>query len=219
MGIQPIIATLILMVAGRGIAQLITGARLLTTGYPPFMAMGRSYFLGLPLPVFLWAGVFVVIGLITKRTALGMFIESVGINASASRYSGVNAKNVKLLAYVISGVCAGFAGLIYASRIAVADANNAGLNYELDAILAVVIGGTSMAGGKFSLVGSMIGAMIIRTIITTVYYFGIAAEATMVFRASIVVVVIILQSEPVRAWFTRRRKSRSRPLTKRGEAA
>lgn len=205
MGIQPIIATLILMVAGRGIAQLITGARLLTTGYPPFLAIGRSYLLGLPLPVFLWIGVFVVIWFITKRTALGMFIESVGINPSASRYSGLNSKNVILLTYVISGICAGIAGLIYASRIGVADANNAGLYYELDAILAVVIGGTSMSGGKFSLAGSLVGALIIRTIITTVYYFGIAAEATMVFRASIVVVVIILQSEPVRAWMSRRK--------------
>ncbi|MDD2375606.1 MAG: ABC transporter permease, partial [Eubacteriales bacterium] len=123
-------------------------------------------------------------------------------------YSGLNSKNVILLAYVISGVCAGIAGLIYASRIGVADANNAGLYNELDAILAVVIGGTSMSGGKFSLAGSLVGALIIRTIITTVYYFGVAAEATMVFRAAIVVVVIILQSEPVRAWMSRKKRDR-----------
>ncbi len=165
--------------------------------------------LGLPLPVFLWIGVFAIIWFVTKRTALGMFIESVGINPSASRYSGLNSKNVILLAYVVSGICAGIAGLIYASRIGVADANNAGLYYELDAILAVVIGGTSMSGGKFSLAGSLVGALIIRTIITTVYYFGIAAEATMVFRASIVVVVIILQSEPVRARMSRRKQGKA----------
>ena len=203
--LQPIIATLILMVAGRGIAQLITGARLLTTGYPPFLAIGRSYLLGLPLPVFLWIGVFAIIWFVSKRTALGMFIESVGINPSASRYSGLNSKNIILLAYVISSICAGIAGIIYASRIGVADANNAGLYYELDAILAVVIGGTSMSGGKFSLGGSLVGALIIRTIITTVYYFGIAAEATMVFRAAVVVVVIILQSEPVIKRFSQRK--------------
>lgn len=206
-GIQPIIATLILMVAGRGMAQLITGARLLTTGYPPFLAIGRGNILAVPIPVWLWIAVLVVMLCVTKFTSLGMFVEAIGINRSASRYAGVNATGVIILAYVLTGICAGIAGLMYASRIGVADANNAGLNYELDAILAVVIGGTSMTGGKFSLVGTMIGSLIIRTIITMVYYFGIAAEATMVFKAAIVVAVILLQSEPVRRLFAQRKKN------------
>lgn len=207
-GIQPIIATLILMVAGRGIAQLITGARLLTTGYSPFLAIGRGYFLAIPIPVWIWLFMFALILIVTKFTSYGMFIESVGINKNASRFSGISASGVVIVSYIISGVCAGIAGIIYASRIGVADANNAGLYYELDAILAVVIGGTSMAGGKFNLLGTLVGALIVRTIITTVYYFGIAAEATMVFKAVIVVVVILLQSEPVRKFFSNRKKIR-----------
>ncbi len=210
-GIQPIIATLILMVAGRGMAQLITGARLLTTGFPPFLAIGRGHFLSIPIPVWIWIAVLALMLLVTKFTSLGIFIEAIGINRSASRYAGVNATGVIILTYVITGVCAGVAGLMYASRIGVADANNAGLYYELDAILAVVIGGTSMTGGKFSLVGTMIGALIIRTIITMVYYFGIAAEATMVFKAAIVVAVILLQSAPVRQFFAQRKKGAVKP--------
>ena len=89
------------------------------------------------------------------------------------------------------------------------DSNNAGINYEMDAILAVVIGGTAMTGGKFSLLGTLIGSIIIRTIVTFVYYFGIVAEATMAFKALIIAVVIILQSEPVREYFARRSEKRA----------
>ena len=90
------------------------------------------------------------------------------------------------------------------------DSNNAGINYEMDAILAVVIGGTAMTGGKFSLVGTLIGSIIIRTIVTFVYYFGIVAEATMAFKAMIIAVVIVLQSEPVREYFAKRSEARAR---------
>ena len=89
------------------------------------------------------------------------------------------------------------------------DSNNAGLNYETDAILAVVIGGTNMAGGKFSMAGTIIGSIIIRTIVTFVYYFGISAEATMAFKAMIIAVVIVLQSEPVRNWMSKRAQMRA----------
>ena len=89
------------------------------------------------------------------------------------------------------------------------DSNNAGLNYETDAILAVVIGGTSMTGGKFSMTGTIIGSIIIRTIVTFVYYFGISAEATMAFKALIIAVVIVLQSEPVRIWMAKRAEMRA----------
>ncbi|MBQ4431549.1 MAG: hypothetical protein II877_08585, partial [Synergistaceae bacterium] len=123
---------------------------------------------------------------------------------SASRLSGIKAGNVILLVFMITGLLSGIAGLIYSSRIMSNDSNNAGLNFEMDAILAVVIGGTNMAGGKFSLAGTVIGSLIIRTIVTFVYYFGIVAEATMAFKALIIAVVIVLQSEPVRKYFARR---------------
>ncbi len=204
MGMQPIIATLILMVAGRGIAQVITDGKQMTTLFTPFRFIGQGSFLFLPMPLIISVVVVALVILLTRKTALGLFVESVGINSSASRMSGLNSRRILMLVYTLCGFLAGVAGLIYASRISSNDSNNAGLNYELDAILAVVIGGTSMSGGKFNLGGTVIGSLIIRTIITFVYYFGIAAEATLAFKALIVAVVIILQSEPVRKWFARR---------------
>ena len=136
-------------------------------------------------------------------------MESVGINRSASRLSGINAKRVILIVFALTGLLSAISGLIYSSRIMSNDSNNAGLNYEMDAILAVVIGGTSMSGGKFSLAGTIIGSIIIRTIVTFVYYFGIVSEATMFFKAVIIAVIIVLQSEPVRNWFSKRSKAKA----------
>ncbi len=212
MGMQPIIATLVLMVAGRGIAQVITNGKQMTTLYAPFRFIGQGSFLFLPMPLVIAIAVVALVILITRRTALGLFVESVGVNQSASRMSGLNSRRILLLVYTLCGFLAGIAGLIYASRISSNDSNNAGLNYELDAILAVVIGGTSMSGGKFNLGGTVIGSIIIRTIITFVYYFGIAAEATLAFKALIVAVVIVLQSEPVRKWFAKRSEARGANL-------
>ncbi len=197
-GVQPIVATLILMVAGRGIAQLITNARNLTTNFKEFATLGQGWFLGLPVSVFIVAAVALILFLLSKRTALGLFVESVGINRSASTYLGINSKRIILGVYAISGFCAGVSGLIVSSNIMCADANNAGLNFELDAILAVVIGGTSMAGGKFSLMGSIIGALIIQSLTTSIYSFNVPPEVTLVVKALVVVGVVLLQSEPVR---------------------
>ena len=202
--LQPIIATLVLMVAGRGIAQVITGGKQMTIMFSPFKFIAHGSFLYLPMPVVITVGVILVITLLTRRTAFGLFIESVGINRSASFVSGLNARWIILAVYMITGLLSGISGLIYSSRIISNDSNNAGLNYELDAILAVVIGGANMAGGKFNLAGTVMGSIIIRTIITFVYYFGVAAEATMAFRAMIIAIVIVLQSEPVRRSLAKR---------------
>ena len=209
LGMQPIIATLILMVSGRGIAQIITNGKQFTTGYSPFRFIGQGSLLGLPTPIIISVIVVAVIALFTRKTAFGTFVESVGINRSASRLSGINAKAVIIIVYTITGILAGISGLIYSSRIMSNDSNNAGLNYEMDAILAVVIGGTSMSGGKFSLAGTVVGSIIIRTIVTFVYYFGIVSEATMFFKACIIAVVIVLQSEPMREYFAKRTKRRN----------
>lgn len=205
---QPIIATLILMVAGRGIAQVITGGKQMTTMFSPFKFIAHGSFLYLPMPVIITAAVILVIYLSTRRTAFGLFIESVGVNRSASRVSGLNARRIIMAVYMISGFLAGISGLIYSSRIISNDSNNAGQGYEMDAILAVVIGGGNMAGGKFNIAGTVMGSLIIRTIITFVYYFGVAAEAIMVFKAMIIAVVIILQSEPIRRMLEKRSRMR-----------
>jgi ribose/xylose/arabinose/galactoside ABC-type transport system permease subunit len=203
-GIQPIVATLILMVAGRGVAQLLTGGQILTLENRSFEFIGGGYLAGLPVPTVIVAIVFVVTALLTRRTALGLFIESVGGNETAARYSGINARLVKTMVYAVCGVCAGVAGLIIASDIKAADANNAGLWLELDAILAVVIGGTSLTGGRFYLFGSLIGALIIQTLTTTILSRGVAVEFTLVVKAIVVLAVCLLQSDAFRTSVARR---------------
>ena len=209
LNLQPIIATLILMVSGRGIAQIATNGKQFTTLYSPFRWIGQGKCLFLPTPIVIMVIVVATMMIFVRKTAFGTFVESVGINRSASRLSGINARRVILIVFAITGFLSGIAGLIYSSRIMSCDSNNAGLNYETDAILAVVIGGTNMAGGKFSMSGTIIGSIIIRTIVTFVYYFGIAAEATMAFKAMIIAVVIVLQSEPVRNWMSNRARARA----------
>lgn len=213
-GVQPVVATLILMVAGRGVAQLITQGQILTIYYTPYFFIGASgssgYIFGLPFPLYLLAAVLLAVALLTRRTAVGLFIESIGINTSSSYHSGINEKNIKLLVYTLCGLCAGVAGLIISSNIKSADANNAGNLYELDAILAVVIGGTSLAGGRFSLVGSVLGALIVQSLTTTIYSVGVPPEVTMVVKAIVVLLVSLVQSGHFRSivfgWFAPRRE-------------
>jgi simple sugar transport system permease protein len=200
LGIQPIVATLIFMTAGRGIAQLITGARNLTTSYAPYSVIGQGWLLLLPVPIFIAAGACLVVWFFTRRTAFGLFIEAVGINASASRYSGINSSLIIMIVYAISGLCAGVAGLIYASGIMCADASNAGLNYELDAILATVLGGTSLTGGRFYLGGSIIGSLIIMALTKSIYAFDVAPESALVVKAFVVVIVVMIQSPFFKTW-------------------
>lgn len=196
--LEPIIATLILMVAGRGIAQIATNGKQFTTGYTPFRFIGQASLFGLPFPIILAVVICTVVMIFVRKTAFGTFVESVGINPSASRVTGLKSSKIIIIVYTLTGFLSGVAGLIYSSRISSCDSNNAGVNYEMDAILAVVLGGTSMTGGKFSLTGTIIGSLIIRTITTLVYYFGITSESIMAFKAVIILVVIIIQSEPVR---------------------
>lgn len=193
-GMQPIIATLILSVAGRGIAMVTTNAMIVWLYIKPFALLGQGYLLGLPFSIFIVGFIFLVTALVTRRTALGLFIESVGINPTAARFSGINAKNIIFWIYAFSGLCAGVAGLVVCSTVMSADGNNAGLGYEMSAILAVVLGGTSLNGGKFYLMGSMVGALIVQTLTTTIYAFGVPPEIAKVVIALVVLVVSLLQS-------------------------
>lgn len=203
-GIQPIIATLVLMTAGRGIAMLITDGQIITVRNPTYRTVGSGYLL-FPVAILIAIAVFALVALITRRTALGMLIESVGINPEASRLAGVRSRTITMTVYVFAALCAGIAGLMIASNVSAADANNMGLWIELDAILAVVIGGTSLAGGRYSLTGTVIGALIIQTLTTTVYTMGIAPEITLVFKAIVVIVVCLLQAPKVRQAIARAR--------------
>ena len=197
--IQPMVATLILMVAGRGIAQLITNGQIMTIYYTPYFWFGNGFILGLPVSIYIVAVVFILAWVLVRRTSIGLFIESVGTNAKSTYYSGISEKNIKLFVYVFCGFCAAIAGLILSSYVHSADGNNNGLNYELDAILAVVIGGTLMKGGRFSLMASVIGALIIWTFTITMYTFGVPANALLAGRAVLVLVVILLYSDYARS--------------------
>lgn len=198
LGIQPIIATLILMVAGRGIAQLITGGYIITVLSPPYARIG-GYVSAVPTGVFIVAAAVAGLAALTRRTALGMLVESVGGNATASRLAGIRARRITVMVYVFCALCAGIAGLMNSSNLADADANHAGLWIELDAILAVVIGGTPLTGGRFSLGGTVLGALILQTLKTTIFTIGIPSQVNMVFEAAVVIVVCLIQSPEFRA--------------------
>ncbi len=182
-GIQPIIATLVLMVAGRGIALLVTDGQITTPTNETFSNLASGYVLTLPIAFLIAIAMFVLTALLTRRTALGMLIEAVGINPDASRLAGVRARTITWTVYVFAAVCAGIAGLIIAANTNSVNAESLGLWIELDAILAVVIGGTSLAGGRFSLAGTVVGALLIATLARTIPNIGIPSEANYVFKA------------------------------------
>ncbi len=212
-GIQPIIATLVLMLAGRGIALLITGGFITTITSAPYAQMSQGYLIGFPFAFFVSLGAILVISLVVRRTALGVLTESVGINPEASRLAGVRSRGIVWSVYGVSGLLAGVAGILYSSNIMAADANNAGINIELDAILAVVLGGTSLAGGKFTLAGTVVGVFIIQTLTSTITFLGVPPAVTPVFKALVVIVVCLAQSRRVREWLSRIRPTRTPTTT------
>jgi simple sugar transport system permease protein len=193
-GIQPIVATLVLMVAGRGIAQLISDGQIVTFQNEAFAFLGVGSVLGLPTPVIIVLITLVAVHLLVRRTALGLFIEAVGANSRASYKAGVNVRAVKLTCYCLAGVCSALAGIIVTADIQGADANNAGLWSELDAILAVVIGGAALTGGRFSLLLSVIGVLIIQALSTTILMSGVSPSFNLLIKSLVIVAVLLLQS-------------------------
>jgi len=193
LGIQPIIATLVLMTAGRGGAMLLTEGQIVTVNSSAYRQIGTG-FLVLPIAILISLVVLGGVALLTRRTALGMLIEAVGANPEASKLAGVRSRTITWTVYVFAAFCAGVAGLMISSNVSAADANNAGLWIEMDAILAVVIGGTSLAGGRYSLGGTLVGALVIQTLTTTVYSIGVPTNVTLLFKAVVVIAVCLLQS-------------------------
>lgn len=198
LGMQPIIATLILMVTGRGIAMLVTGGQVITFERPSFVYVGNGHLFGLPFTTTLVAMTLGLTLLLTRRTAIGLFLEATGDNETASRFCGVPTLLVKVVVYAFSGICAGLAGLIAASNIKAADPSRVGEMMELDAIFAVVVGGTALTGGRFTLLGSVVGALLIQTLTTTMYNLGMPPAIAPVPKAVVVVAACLLQSAPFR---------------------
>jgi simple sugar transport system permease protein len=192
--IQPIVATLILMVAGRGIAQLITEGRIVTFSSPSLAWLGGGSVFGVPAPVAIAFGMLLLTLVLVRGTALGVLIEATGANARASKLAGIGTSAMTIAVYVWCGLCAAVAGVISAADILGADANNSGLWLELDAILAVVIGGTSLFGGRFSLILAVLGALTIQAMNTGILLSGYRPELNLVVKAVVVISVLLLQS-------------------------
>jgi simple sugar transport system permease protein len=207
LGVQPIIATLILMVAGRGIAQRVGQKVLVDSEHTGFLFIGNGHLFGLPFTITLALVVLLVTALLMRGTALGLFVESVGNNPVASRYAGLRLRSIVFYVYVFSGLCAAIAGLIGTSDIRQSDAINAGLYLELDAILAVVVGGTALTGGRFFLIGSVIGALLILTLEITIISQDVQAEYALIVKALVVLAVCLLQSPDFRRRLIRGRAS------------
>lgn len=200
LGIQPIVATLVLMLAGRGVALLITGGRITTVNSSPFKFIASGYVYLAPFAFLISLTAIAVVALLERRTALGVLTEAVGINPEASRLAGVRSRGIIWGAYIASGVLSGVAGLIYASNTMAADSNNAGSLIELYAILGVVLGGTSLMGGKFSIAGTVIGVFTVQTLQSMILFLGVPSAKSPVFFAGVVIVVVLLQSPRVQRW-------------------
>lgn len=220
LNIQPMVATLIMFTAGRGIAQLITDGQITYVRVDSYKILG-SFLPGVPVPTpFIIAMLMVILtSLLLRKTALGLYIQSVGINRKASRLVGIKATMIMFLTYAFCGLCSGLAGMIASSRIYSADANNIGLNMELDAILAVAIGGNSLGGGKFSLAGSIIGAYTIQALTTTLYAMHVSSDQVPVYKAIVVVIIVALQSPGFARWRKSMAKKKEIQFTAGKEAA
>jgi len=199
-GVQPIVATLILMVAGRGVAQLITSGEVILIKHAGFEFLGNGFLLALPFAAVLATVLYLISHFALRRTAAGLFVEAVGDNPVASRFAGIATARVKCLVYVFSGFCAGLAGVMAAANVRAADSYRVGENMELDAIFAVVVGGTALTGGRFLLLGSFIGALLLQTLTQTMYYAGVPPAVAPVPKALLILAVCLLQSDRTRAW-------------------
>ncbi|WP_411040821.1 ABC transporter permease [Subdoligranulum variabile] len=214
LNIQPMVATLILWSAARAIGLLLCNNLIVYIRVPEYGILG-GYVGPIPTPILIAALCVAVAAILLKTTALGMYIQAVGINKKASRIAGLNSRRIIFLCYLLCGLCAGIAGIVASSRITSADSNNIGLDMELDAILAVALGGNSLGGGRFNLAGSIIGAYTIQAITTTMYNLGVSTAVNPVFKAVIVILIVAIQAPPVRDWF---RKLSAQRAAKKKEA-
>ena len=201
LGIQPIIATLILMVSGRGIGMLIN---LIYGGTDPsfqsalLQGLSTGSIFYIPTRLIVFAVLFFVLWLVVRRTALGLFVEATGGNAAAADLAGVNARRIKFVSYVICGLLAGCAGVILTADTHTSDPVSVALYIELDAILAVVIGGGSLMGGRIYLGLTVIGAIVIQALTTSILISGLPPEYNLIIKALVVLFVLVLQSDNAR---------------------
>ena len=201
--IQPMIATLILFTAGRSIAAWINNNELPIVPDPKFKYFG-GFIPGIPIPttVFIVIACVIVIMLVLKFTNLGLYTQAVGINESSSKLNGINPTFIKFLTFVILGLCVAVAALIKVSRIASINYSVIAKDIEMDAILAVALGGNALSGGKFNMWSSILGAYVIQFLTTTLYKFNVQSDALSAYKAVVVIILVIFSAPAVRAYFS-----------------
>ena len=193
--IQPIVATLVLFIAGRGIAQVVTNGNLQAFRDPAFQVIGLGRVLGLPVQVWLMLALAALFAWMMRRTLFGRQILAVGGNEAAARLAGVPVGQVKRRVYAISGLCAGVAGLVVIAINSASDANLVGLGMELDAIAAVAVGGTALSGGRARIGGTLVGALVIQMVRYILLALGVPDAAALVAKAGLIVGAVWLQRQ------------------------
>jgi simple sugar transport system permease protein len=197
--IQPMVATLILYTAGRYIAYWINGGILPIVSEERFKYFGNFIpGIGVPTPVFIAILCMIVMALALKFTNLGLYTQAVGINEKSARLNGLDPVFIRFLAYVIMGLCVGVAGFIKVSRNGTINHTTIAADIEMDAILAVAIGGNALGGGKFSMIGSVIGAYTIQALMITLYAAGVSSDSLKAYKAIVIIVIVIVSSPNVR---------------------
>lgn len=216
--IQPMIATLILLTAGRPIAYWINGGATPTVESPLLSYIG-SFIPGIPIPTpILIVAVFAVfVSLVLRLTNLGLYTQAVGINEKSARLNGINAFGIKILAFMMLGICVSIAGCIGVSRMGLINHETLLLDIEMDAILAVAIGGNALSGGKFSITGSVLGAYIIQALTITLYAMKVPSMAVKAYKAIVIIAIVVLGSPVVQQYLRRMRDQIFPPAVKEGE--
>ncbi|MBD5457492.1 MAG: ABC transporter permease [Lachnospiraceae bacterium] len=201
--IQPMVATLILYTAGRSIAAWINNNELPIVNEPSFGYFG-GFIPGIPVPTPFFIAIIclIVIGLVLKFTNLRLYIQAVGINENSSRLNGLNPQVIKVLSFVILGLCVAVVGLIKTSRVSSINYSVIAKDIEMDAILAVALGGNALGGGKFNMTASIIGAYVIQFLTQTLYKFNVKSTALPAYKAVVVIVLVVISAPVVREWFS-----------------
>ena len=209
--IQPMVATLIMFTAGRSIAAWINNNELPIIKDPSFAYFG-NFIPGIPIPtpVFIAVACMIVIALVLKFTNLGLYTQSVGINSASSRLNGINPAFIKFLSYVILGLCVAVAALIKVSRISSINYSVIAKDIEMDAILAVALGGNALSGGKFNMGASSLGAYVIQFLTTTLFKFNVASDALPAYKAVVVIILVVLSAPVVRERLSKLGKKRAK---------
>lgn len=199
--IQPMVATLILFTAGRSIAAWINNNELPIISEPSFAYYGTTIpGCPLPTPFLIAAGCVLIAFLVLKFTNIGLYVQAVGINENSSKLNGLNPRLIKFITFVLLGLCVAVVGLIKVSRLSTINYSVVAKDIEMDAILAVALGGNSLAGGKFNMAASIIGAYVIQLLTTTLYKFDVNSAALPAYKAVVVIILVILSCPIVKEW-------------------